>query len=219
MRALIAAVSLLAAAPALQAESGPWSGMLGAATPAGATRQWVGSTVGPSLDIMETYTLGTHDAIRMRFGYWDLKASRDMPDNLIVPGQAAAPYPANTTNEIFGFTYSAEYVYTLPARFYVLGGLGVTYVSATRTGTFDLSSIGSGKVSTNYGTNNFVPCVSLGLGFQLTSSLALEARWQTATMKDQKRPIDLTSVNLGVGQEVFSKLNVSTLTVGLNVNF
>ena len=206
--------AVLATSGALHADTGgTWSGMLGAALPSGGTKQWVKTSIGPALDIMETYSLGSHDAIRMRFGYWDLKSSSDAPQTLILAKTAAASYPASTTNEVFGFSYGAEYVRTLPADFFVLGGLGVTYLSATRTGTFTLPS---GAVTTNFGANNFVPYLTAGLGFQITQSLAVEARWQTAAMKAQLRPVNISGAT---SQVQFDKLNVSTFTIGLNLTF
>ena len=206
--------ALLAASGALHADTGGiWSGMLGVALPSGATKGWAKASIGPSLDIMETYSLGGHDAIRMRFGYWDLKASSDAG---VIPYPATTPpsVAASTTNEIYGFTYGAEYLRLLPADFYVLAGLGATYVSATRTGTIALPD---GTVSSNYGANNFVPYLCAGCGYQLTQSLAVEARWQTATMKEQIRPI--TNAAGGTDQVLFNKLSTPAFTIGLSLTF
>lgn len=214
------ATALLAGSCALQAESGTWGVQVGAMQPAGGAKQWVGSTVGASLDVTETYSLGAQDAVRMRFGYFTSKASSGNPETLAVPGRAQATYPASTTNELFAFTYGAEYIRILPARLYVLGGLGVAYVSATRTGTFDLTGATYGPVKSDYGANNFVPYFCAGLGVQITRSVALEARYQTTTMKAQTRKLDLSAVgNTTPAQVAFDKMTVSAMTLGLSITF
>lgn len=218
---LTTAAAFMAASCFLQAESGPWSGEIGAVSPSGGSKQWTGSTVGPSINVMQSYSLGNNDTIRMRFGYWDLKASNITPQTVIVPGGVAASYPASTTSEMFSFSYGADYIHFLPARFYVLGGLGVNYISASRTGTFDLTSAGGGLPNTTYSANNFVPYICLGAGYQITQSLALEARWQTTSMKAQQRPINLSSGGTYTtpGQAVVDKITAPVLTVGISVTF
>ena len=222
LRACLTTALLCTAAGLLQAEDiGTWSGMLGAVKPMGGSKAWVGSSVGPSIDIMETYSMGASDAIRMRFGYWDLKGSRTATVSMSRP--TTASIPATGTDELFGFSYGAEYVRYLPGRAYLLGGLGVTYISATRTGAFDLTTVGLGHYNGSYGANNFVPYFCFGAGYQFTQSLALEARFQNSTMKPQSRPIELsTPTNPPVsstGQGNFGTLNTPTLTIGLNLTF
>ena len=217
---LLSTAALLAASCALQAESGNWGGQIGGAQPSGDAKAWVGQTSGFSVDILDTYPLGNQDAVRMRFGFTTFKATSANPETLVLSSTAAASYPANTVNELFTFTYGGEYVYTLPARLYVLGGLGVAYVTATRKGTFDLTSAGNGQVATNYSANNFVPYFCAGAGWQITPTLALEARWQTTSLKAQVRPIDLSAGGFTApGQVQFDKLSVSSLSLGLSLTF
>jgi hypothetical protein len=218
-RVLMATAAAVLGLSPLHAESGPWGLEVGAVLPSGGSKSFVGTCVGPSIDVMQSFALTTEDAVRMRFAYWALKASSGAPDTLTVPGAATASYPASTTNQLFAFTYGAEYVRSLPARFYVLGGLGVTYLTATRQGTWNLSSAGLGAASSNYSANNFVPYFTLGAGYQITGSIALEGRWQTSTMRSQYRPLDLSSIGAADGQVTFDKLQVSTLTVGLVLTF
>ncbi len=220
LRAIVPTAAALLACGALHAESGIWGVQVGMAQPSGGAKQWVGSTVGAALDVTDTYSLGGQDAVRMRFGYFTFKASNRNPETLTVPGWAPASYPADTTNEAYAFTYGAEYVRTLPARLYVLAGLGVAYVSANRTGTFDLTAASAGPVRSNYDANNFVPYFCGGLGVQITRSLALEARYQSTSMKAQTRRLDLKPLGLSTPAEVaFEKLTVSTLTVGFSLTF
>jgi len=217
---LTASLGILAAPSLLQAQSGAWGGEIGVFSPMGGAKTWTGSTVGPALDITESFPLGQDDTIRMRFGYWDAKASSSLPQVLAVPGGAAASVPANTRNEAFGFTYGGEYVRNLPARLYVLGGLGVTYLTVTRTGTFDLTAAGYGPTSANFGANNFMPYFCLGLGCQLTRNLALEARYQASSLRAQYRGIDLSSAGIGgPGRVTVDKLSLSGLTLGLALAF
>ncbi|WP_316415432.1 outer membrane beta-barrel protein [Mesoterricola silvestris] len=220
LRVLATTAAVLLASGALQAESGIWGGQIGMAQPSGGAKQWVDSTVGVALDVTDTYSLGGQDSVRMRFGYFTFKASSSAPQTLTVPGWAQATYPANTDNEAYAFTYGAEYVRTLPARLYVLAGLGVAYATANRTGTFDLTNAGAGPVKSNYDANNFVPYYCAGLGFQITRSLALEARYQTTSMKAQTRKLDLKGLGIATPAQVaFDKLTVSTLTFGVSLTF
>ena len=217
---LTVSMGLLAAPCLLQAESGNWGGEIGMVSPMGGTRTWTGSTVGPALDITESYPLGQRDAIRMRFGYWDVKASSSQPQLMVVPGYAAASYPAATTNEAFGFSYGAEYVRNLTGSVYVLGGLGVNYLTVTRSGTFDLTAAGSTSTAASFGANSFVPYACLGLGCQLTHNLAVEARYQTSSLKAQNRGVDLSNAGIGSpGQASVDKLTLSTLSIGLALAF
>lgn len=220
VRAMMTTV-LLAAPAALLADQGSWSGQIGAVQPLSGAKKWVTSTTGPSVDILNTYALTSMDAIRMRFGYWDLKSSTSNPQDLILPGGATiATYPASTNNELYGFTYGGEYYRNLPARIFAFAGLGATYVSANRKGTFDLTSAGGPAVKANYEANNFVPYFTAGLGVHITRSLDLEARWQTANLKAQTRGLDLSAGGYTMsGTAVVDKLAVSTVTVGLTVNF
>lgn len=221
VRATLTAFALLLAAPVLRADQGDWSGGIGAVQPLSGAKQWVNATTGPYVDILETFALTQSDFIRMRFGFWTLKSSTTSPQDLVLPGETAAgTFPASTTNELYGFTYGGEYYRNLPARTFVFGGLGVTYLTATRKGAFDLTSAGSGSASANYGANNFVPYFTAGLGVHLTRSLDLEARWQTATLKAQTRGIDLSSAGYTTaGTALVPKLTLSTVSVGLTVNF
>ena len=217
---LTASIGLLAAPCLLQAESGNWGGQIGMVSPLGGTRTWTGSTVGPALDITESYSLGQVDAIRMRFGYWDVKASSSQPQVMVVPGYAGASYPAATTNEAFGFSYGAEYVRNLSSRFYILGGLGVNYLTVTRSGTFNLTAAGGGATSASFGANTFGPYLCLGAGFQFTHSLSLEARYQASSLKAQNRGVDLSSSGItSPGLATVDKLNLSTLSIGLALAF
>jgi hypothetical protein len=217
-RLLLPATALLLAASSLHAdESSVWGFGLGAAQPSGGAKQWVGSVTGSTIDVLESFSLGSDDTVRMRFGYFTFKGNRSTPDTLVLNGRAAALYPANTTSEAFTFSYGAEYVRSLPVGFYVLAGLGVAYDTATRKGTFDLTSAGQGIVQSNYGANNFVPYFSAGLGFQFTKSLALEARWQTSSLKAQTRPMDLGSGN--TAQVLVDKTSLTAMTVGLTLTF
>ena len=217
---LTASIALLAAPCLLQAQSGAWGGQISMFSPMGGAKTWTGSTVGPALDITESFALGQDDTIRMRFGYWDAKASSSLPQVLAVPGGTPASVPANTRNEVFGFSYGGEYVRNLPARLYVLAGLGVTYLTATRTGTFDLTAAGYGPTSANFGANNFMPYFCLGLGCQLTHNLALEARYQASSLRAQSRGVDLSSAGIASpGQATVDKTSISGLTVGLALAF
>ena len=220
LRAIVTTAAALLACGALHAESGTWGAQIGMAQPSGGAKQWVGSSVGAALDVTDTYSLGGQDSVRMRFGYFTFKGSSSTPQTLTVPGWAQATYPASTTNETYAFTYGAEYVRTLPARLYVLAGLGVAYVSANRTGTFDLTNAAAGPVKSNYDANNFVPYYCAGLGFQITRSVALEARYQSTTMKAQTRKLDLKDLGSTTPAQVaFDKMTVSALTVGLSLTF
>jgi hypothetical protein len=214
---LPAAVLLLAATSLHADESGVWSAGLSVAQPSGGAKLWVGSVTGTAVDVMESFSLGTNDTVRMRFGFFTFKGNRSNPDTLVLNGHAAALYPANTVSEAFTFSYGGEYVRNLPAGFYVLAGLGVAYDTATRKGAFDLTSAGQGIIQSNYGANNFVPYFSAGLGFQFTHALALEARWQTSSLKAQTRKLDLGGG--ATAQVLVDKASLTALTVGLTLTF
>ncbi|GEM_PF-2907237 len=216
----LAAAALLAAPAALRAESGTWSVTVGGAQPSAGAKTWVGSTTGVSLDVLETYPLTATDAVRMRFGFYTFKAGNTLDRTITVPGGTATAFPANTTNELFAFTYGAEYVYNLPLNLTVLGGLGVAYVTATSKGTFDLTGAGNGPVSTNYSANNFVPYLCAGLGYRASRAVMVELRWQGCSMKQQNRPIDLSGGGYTTsGRVAFDKMNVSSISLGLNLTF
>ena len=217
---LTTAAACLAATGLLQAQSEPWSGRIGAVLPSGGASQWVGKAIGPSIDIMVSYPMANADTVRMRFGYYALKGNRSDPQTLTLPATAPADYPANTMNELFGFTYGFEYLRALPLRFYALGGLGVAYTSATRKGTFNLTSVSSGTVVSNYGANSFAPYLCAGFGYQVNSFVAVEALYQASSVMAQTRYLDITSAGYGApGQVMFKKLAVGTLSLGLTINF
>jgi hypothetical protein len=221
VRTALTAAALLAASVALHADQGAWGGQVGAVQPTGGSKQWVNSTAGPSLDIFETFPLTSDDFVRMRFGYWDTKSSTGFTQQIILPGSAApGTFPASTTSELYGFSYGAEYLRNLPGRTFVFGGLGVTYLTADRSGTFDLTSAGYASANTSFSANNFVPYLTAGAGFRISRAVDLEVRWQTATLKAQNRNLDLSSAGFSQpGVAIVDKLTVSTLTIGLTVNF
>ncbi|BDU76609.1 outer membrane beta-barrel protein [Mesoterricola sediminis] len=216
---LFALAAALAAAAPLQAESGNWSVQVGTAQPSGDAKTWVGSTTGVSLDVAETYALGTRDAVRMRFGYSTFKANGNQPEVIVLPGGAGTvSAAASTTNELFAFTYGADYIWAASRRVYALVGLGVSYVTATRKGTFALGA--TGTATTNYSANNLVPTYGAGLGYQFSRSVGLEVRWQATALRAQERPIDLTSAGLAApGKVQFAKQGINTLSLGLNIIF
>lgn len=225
-RVLLCTAALLSAATVLRAaqDTGQWGCGIGVALPSGDTKKWVGTTTGADLDITQTFALGADDAIRMRFGFFTFKGSSTNPVTLVLPGGTVPEtFPASTTNQLFAFSYGAEYVRALPARLYVLGGLGVNYVTATRSGTFDFTSAGTGTVPARYDANNFVPYVCLGLGVQLGSNVALEARWQTTSMKSQTRYVDLSNGGVGPyttpGKVYLDKMNPAEFSIGLALTF
>jgi len=207
--------ALMAASCLLQAESGTWGAQVGLAQPSGGAKLWLGSTTGTSLDVTETYPLSEMDQVRMRFGFFTFKANSSTPQVVIQPGGATVACDAQTTNELFNFSYGAEYLRILPGKVYVLGGLGVNYVTASRKGTFDFTPAGGAITGSHYSTNNFVPYVTLGLGYPVTRNVALEARWQTTSMKGQNRRFDFDAPGLAV----VDKMSVTALTLGLNITF
>jgi len=82
------ALGLIAAAPLTRAQdSAPWSVGLSAVAPTGGAREWVGSTTGFSLDLMQSFFLGYGDTVRMRLGYFGLKGPRSTPQMVAFPGR------------------------------------------------------------------------------------------------------------------------------------
>lgn len=217
-RALLPAAALLLAALPLRAEMGTWGFQVGAAQPAAGAKTFLGNPTGVTLDLTQAFSLATHDTVRMRFSYATFKASSDNPDLVAIGANPATSCPASTTNEFFYFSYGAEYVRNLPARLYVLAGLGAAYVTVTRKGEFNLESQGGASlVKTNYSANNFVPYLCAGLGVQVTDSVSLEARWQATSLKAQERPLDLGGGSTGT--VTVPKTNLSTLSLGLAIQF
>jgi len=214
------AMAVLGAASLLRADDLPMSVGLGAVVPFGGAKQFVGSTTGISLDFMESFDLSYGDSIRMRLGYFDLKAPQSTPQTVTFPGQAPASYPYSSSDELFGFTYGADYIHPFHGGTYALGGLGYAYLTANRKGILDLTAAGAGPTGANYDANALVPYLTLGGGWQATSSLALEARYFYSSIKAQPRGLTYTSANApsgGVAQ--FGGVNATILTLGLVVKF
>ncbi|HLO67474.1 MAG TPA: hypothetical protein VK188_10680 [Holophaga sp.] len=220
IRAPFIALALLAAATLpLHGGDGAWSLQVGAAQPSGGLKAWMGTTTGIAVDLVDSFALGQRDTVRMRFGFQTFKANGSTPETIQLPNGAGTVTAATAaTAEAYTFSYGADYVYAPTSRFYVLAGVGVAYVTATRKGTFDLGA--SGVARTNYSANNFVPAFCAGLGFQATKAVALELRWQSTTLKEQQRPIDLNTAGIASpGQVQFAKQTVTSLSLGVSIAF
>ena len=189
---------------------------IGAAAPSGGLKRWVGSRLGPSLDIMESIELTSGDFLRLRLGYFAFKARGNAAQTMALPDSAGADYPADTSNQVFGFTYGAEYMYLFRPKAYLLGGGGVEYLQATRLGSIDLTSSGQGGGPFRYSAVSLVPYFCAGLGWRFNPHLALEGRYQYSSLKSQTRGVDLRKLGFTAsGTAIVPGFSAPTATLGL----
>jgi hypothetical protein len=189
---------------------------IGTAAPSGGLKRWVGSGVGPSLDIMESFDLNSGDFLRLRLGYFAFKARGNAAQTLALPESAGADYPADTSNQVFGFTYGAEYLYLFRPKVYLLGGGGVEYLQATRLGSIDLTSSGQGVAPFRYSAVSLVPYLCAGLGWRFNPHLAFEGRYQYSSLKNQTRGVDLRKQGFSApGTAIVPGFSAPTATLGL----
>jgi hypothetical protein len=209
----------MAAGPGLRAGEGTLGAALGALVPTGGARRWLGSTTGPALDIMESFDIFKRDSLRMRFGFFYLKAPVVLSQTVTLPGTPAAAYPYSSSNELFGLTYGVDYLHPLARRSYVLGGLGFGYLTASTRGSLDLGAQGSGVVQARYDANGVAPYACLGLGVNLASNLALEMRYQISSVRAQQRGIKMGSGGPPGAVASFPRVDVGGLSFGLVASF
>jgi len=214
------AIVLVSGVGNVQAWGEPLSVTTGWATPLGGTKQWVGSAGGPSIDLMESFTLDSGDTVRMRLGYFAFRGWRDLPQTLALSGDTAAVYPATTSNQLFAFTYGADYIHPFPAKVYILGGAGVSYLQVSRSGTIDLTSNGFGPTLFRYNAESFVPYVCAGMGFPLNKYMAIEGRYQYSSLKGQTRGVDFSASGFQTpALATVNGISASALTLGLVFSF
>jgi hypothetical protein len=207
-----------AAAGLLHAASSPWALQAGLAVPTGGGERWVGSNPAPTLDLIKSFDLPSDDTLRFRLGYFGFSAKRNDPQNLSLP-PASNSFPASTTNQLIGFSYGVEYLHLLTRNIYGLGGAGLAYLTASRSGTVDLTSASLGPTSFNYSAAKVVPYICLGTGYRFTQSLALEGRFQFSTMEGQVRPASFPNGFSPSPKANFPGLTTPTLSLGLVLGF
>jgi hypothetical protein len=216
---LILASAALAAGSGLHAGDSALGVGLGAVVPVGGARQWLGSTTGSALDILDSFDVGRADSLRMRLGFFHLKAPATISQTVAFPGIPAAAYPYASSNELFAFTYGVDYLHPLARTTYALGGLGLGYFTAATKGDLDLSAQGFGKVRALYDANGIAPYACLGAGVKLTPSLALEARYQLSFVRGQQRPMTIKGSGPKDGVATFDRISAGTLTFGVVGSF
>jgi hypothetical protein len=218
--ALVLAAAALACPPALQADQGDYGLQAGAALPFSGAKTWVGSGPGFAFDITDTFTLDTDQRLRMRLGYLFFQGVGPGSESLALPGAAYASFPASSSNQLYQITYGVDYLRNLNPAVYLVGGVGFAYATATRSGTVNLTSAGAPSLSYKYDANKLVPYLCVGAGYEFSSTLALEARFQMDSMGSQVRRVDLSAAGYGQpGLVQVPSLTVATLVLGLVVTF
>jgi hypothetical protein len=218
--ALVLVAAALACPQALRADEGDFGLQAGAALPLAGSRTWVGSGAGFAFDLTDTFTLDTRQRLRMRFGYLFFQGVGPSSESLALPGAAYAGFPASSSNQLYQVTYGVDYLQGLDSPVYLVGGVGFAYATATRSGTVNLSSAGAPTINFKYDSNKLVPYLCVGAGYEFTSTLALEARFQVDSLGGQERRVDLSGAGYGQpGLVQVPSLTVATLILGLVVTF
>jgi hypothetical protein len=170
---------------------------------------------------MNVFALKHEDMqLRVRLGYFGFSAGSGASQTLTLPGVATGTVPASTRNRLFGFTYGAELLYAFRPRVYGLGGAGVAYLQASRSGTVDLSSAGLGQSGLRYSVVTFSPYVCVGLGYRITRGVALEGRYQYTAMESQARSVSQpTASGVAAPKASFPGFAAPTLALGLVFHF
>jgi hypothetical protein len=218
-RLLLLAAAAMASGPGLRAGDGTFGAALGALVPTGGARRWLGATTGPAVDAMESFEVYRQDRLRMRMGFFYLKAPVDLSQTVTFPSIPAAVYPYSSSNELFGFTYGVDYLHSFGSRVYALGGLGFGYLTAAAKGSLDLSAQGSGVVQARYDANGLAPYACAGLGVDLGAHLALEARYQASSVRAQQRVLRMGKGGPEGGVASFPRVDVGALSFGLVASF
>jgi len=205
---------------ALHADTGTFGVQVGAALPMGGMRQWVGSGPGVSVDLMNSFDLAPYGVLRMRLGYCAWQGIGTNSQSIALPGSAEATFPASSNDQLFIITYGADYLYNLRSKAYLLGGLGFGYLTASRSGTLVLASVGSGSPNYRYDANKLTPYACLGAGYPLARGVAAEGRFQVTNFPSQVRRVDLTQAGYtSPAQASFSGFVAASFTLGLTFSF
>ena len=216
---LVALIGLgLGAATPCLAQEPTFSLGLGPAFPLGGAKDWVSSNPGISLDLMESFELNHADRLRMRLGGYFWQATGANTENLAESGTGFNTFQAAATNQLFGFSYSVEYLKNLPHGVYLLGGIGLTYISASRSGTVDLQQ-GAGPQSFKYDSNKLSPYACLGAGYTINQYIALEGRLQVATLGSQTRSVQVSSVGTSPTQAQATVPSITAASAVVGVVF
>jgi hypothetical protein len=220
-RAALALVATVLCAPAaLRAAEGSFGVQAGAALPQGSAKNWTGSGPGFAVDLTETFSLDLNQSLRMRLGYLSYQGIGPRTESLAVPGAAYADFPVASNNQLYQFSYGLDYLRSWSPGFYLGAGTGLAYLTASRSGTVNLASAGAQTVNYRYDSNKLTPYLSVSAGYAFTSSIALEARYQLATLGGQVRQVDLSQAGYSSPAQVaVPSITASTLVLGLVVTF
>ena len=97
--------------------------------------------------------------------------------------------------------------------------MGLAYLTASRSGTADLTSAQLGPTRFNYSVASLVPYFCLGTGYRFTNSLALEGRFQFSSMKGKDRSATFPRGFSPTPKATFPGLTTPTLSLGLVFSF